>query len=64
MVSSRTYLKITIVIAALIVISTVIATTPIEAKSQSVQWTWHGGSTVNSGYPVRSPTGDLFVYST
>jgi hypothetical protein len=64
MVSSRTLLKITLVIAAIIISSTLIATTPIEAKSQSVQWTYQGSSSTVAGYPALSPTGDLFVYST
>ena len=64
MVSSRTLLKITLVIAALIITSSIVATTPTEAKSQSVQWTYQGGSSVIAGYPVLSPTGDLYVYST
>ena len=64
MVSSRTILKIVIVIAALIITSTVLAITPVEAKSQSIQWTWHGSSSANAGYPVLSPTGDLYTYST
>ena len=63
MVSSRTLLKITLVIAAIIISSTLIATTPVEAKSQSVQWTYQGSSATVSGYPWLSPTGDLFVYS-
>jgi hypothetical protein len=64
MASSRTFLKITLVIAALIVASTVIATTPIEARSQTTQWTWNGGSAVSYGYPVVSTTGNLLLYST
>ncbi|HEY3420088.1 MAG TPA: PQQ-binding-like beta-propeller repeat protein [Methanomassiliicoccales archaeon] len=63
MVSSRTLLKITLVIAALMVVSSVIVTSPIEAKSQSVQWTYQGGSNVIASYPALSPTGNLFVYS-
>jgi hypothetical protein len=63
MVSSRTPLKITLVIAALIITSTVVATSPVEAKGQTVQWTWHGVSTVNSGNPSVSPNGDILIYS-
>ena len=63
MASSRTLLKITLVIAALLVTTTVIITTPIEAKSQSVQWSWNGGSTVQVNYPALSPNGDIFTYS-
>lgn len=64
MASSRTLLKILLVITALIITSTVIATSPIEAKSQTTQWTWSGGSGVSYGYPLLSPTGDLMLYST
>ncbi len=64
MASNRTLLKIALVIAALIVASTVIATSPIEAKSQNTQWTWNGGSGVGYGYPWLSPSGDLVLYST
>ena len=63
MASSRTLLKITLVIAALLVTTTVMITSPIEAKSQSVQWSWNGGSTVEVNYPALSPNGDLFTYS-
>ena len=63
MASSRTLLKITLVIAALLVTTTVIITSPIEAKSQSVQWSWNGGSAVEVNYPALSPNGDLFTYS-
>jgi hypothetical protein len=63
MVSSRTLLKITLVVAALIVVSSVIVTTPVQANGQSVKWTYQGGSSVVATYPVVSPTGNVYVYS-
>ena len=50
-------------VAALIIVSTIVATTPVEARTQSVQWTWHGSPTVTTGDVVRSPNGDLYVHS-
>ncbi len=64
MVSNLTLLKTTLVIAALIVVSTVIVTTPTEVTGKTVQWTYDGGSGVIASYPIMSPNGNLYVYST
>ena len=63
MASSQTVFKVTLVITALIITSTILVSSPIQAKEQSIQWTLSNGSTVNAGYPALSPNGDLYTYS-